>query len=202
MHVLGAFFRRRQPIATFAAMAEFIDGNAAFLVQKGLYEYGRARAGHYAKILFAEADFQVAIERSRWQAFPLGIAMVSEMIEGVLRAHTDDRRPTLDRLSAISLSVFDRYPVPAALGAEAWAEARNDLARHLDLIGTHAVKPAKDIPVPFAQRYFALMPIHEKLRASEFPTITNYLRVTMCNIHHEFTTRMDGAALIQELCKA
>jgi hypothetical protein len=196
---LLCIFRRPQPIDSIVSLADFIDRNAAFLVQKGLYEYARARAGHYAKVLFAEEGFRTAIEQSRWRAFPLGLAMVTEMVEGVLRLHANDRRATLDRLNAISLSVFDRYPVPAAVGAEAWSESRRELAHRLALIGTHAVKPAKDIPVPYAASYFALMPIHKKLRASELPTITNYLRVSMCNIHEEFTSRIDAPALAQAL---
>lgn len=196
---LHNIFRRRQPIMSEEALADFIDSNAAFLVQKGLYEYSRARAGHYAKVLFAEEGFRAAIEQSRWRAFPLGLAMVTEMVEGVLRPYVDDRRATLDRLNTISLSVFDRYPVPAVLGSETWSELRANLARRLDLIGVHAVKPAKDIPTPFAENYFALMPIHEKLRASEFPTITNYLRVSMCNIHDEFTKRIDAPVLVSAL---
>lgn len=196
---LRQFFRRRQAIGSETALADFIDGNAAFLVQKGLYEYSRARAGHYAKVLFAEEGFHTAIERSRWRAFPLGIAMVTEMVEGVLRPYVENRRATLDKLIAISMSVFDRYPAPAALEPQVWSELREDLGRKLDLIGIHAVKPAKDIPTPFAESYFALMPIHEKLRTSEFPTITNYLRVSMCNIHDDFTGRVDAAALASAL---
>ena len=62
-------------------------------------------------------------------------------------------------------------------------------------IGLHPPKPAMDIPVQFAEAYFDLMPIHEKLRRGDFPTIRNYLRVTMCNIHDELTSRMDAPAL-------
>jgi hypothetical protein len=191
------FFRRRPPICDVPALAEFIDRNAAFVVQKGIYEYSRARSGHYAKVLFREPEFQSAAENSRWRAYPLGLAMVSEVVEGVLRPHAEGRRAALDRLIAISLSVFDRYPPPAVLGEETWSQMRVELAHNLDLIGVHAVKAAKDIPIPFAERYFQLMPIHEKLRASEFPTIRNYLRVTMCNIHEEFSKRIDAQALTQ-----
>jgi hypothetical protein len=51
---MGLFdiFKRQPPIRDAAALAEFIDGNAAFVTQKGLYEYSRVRAGHYAKVLF------------------------------------------------------------------------------------------------------------------------------------------------------
>ena len=42
------------------------------------------------------------------------------------------------------------------------------------------------------------MPIHEKLRGRDFPTIRNYLRVTLCNIHDELTKRMDAPALVRD----
>jgi hypothetical protein len=51
-----------------------------------------------------------------------------------------------------------------------------------------------DIPEQWAKTYFDLMPIHEKLRARDFPTTRNYLRVVMCNIHDEFTERLDAPA--------
>jgi hypothetical protein len=199
MGLLDLVLGRAARIHERAELADFIDQNAAFLVQKGIYEYARARAGHYAKVLFAEASFKDAVERSRWQAYPLGLAMVAEMVEGILRRHFEERRDALDPVIALTLSVFDRYPVPIALGAAAWSDLRSELVRRLNLIGLHDVKPAKDIPIPFAKDYFDLLPIHEKLRAAEFPTITNYLRVTACNIHDEFTQRADLVALAQAL---
>ena len=84
---MGLFdlFRRPPPIVETGQLADFIDQNAAFLVQKGIYEYSRARAGHYAKVLLREPAFLEAVEHSRWHAYPLGLAIVAEMVEGVLR---------------------------------------------------------------------------------------------------------------------
>jgi hypothetical protein len=192
-------FRKRARIRDRAELAEFIDGNAAFLMQKGLYEYARARAGHYAKVLFREPGFHAAVEVSRWRAYPLGLAMISEMVEGVLRAHVGERHAALESLSALVLGVFDRYEVPAALGEQEWREHRAELARRLQLIGLHPPKRAMDIPEQWAQTYFDLMPIHEKLRARDFPTTRNYLRVAMCNIHDEFSERLDLPAVAASL---
>ena len=189
------FFRRQPPIRDLAALADFIDQHAAFLVQKGIYEYSRARAGHYAKVLFAEQGFQQAVEKSRWQAYPLGLAMVGELVEGVLRPFGDDRLEQVVALRTLVLSVFDRYPVPVPIGAEKWSDARADLARRLQHVGLHAPKRAFDVAEPFAETYFDLMPIHEKLRGRDFPTTRNYLRVTLCNIHDEFTRRMHARVL-------
>jgi hypothetical protein len=197
---LFGLFRRRPPIRNAEALADFIDRNAAFLVQKGIYEYSRARAGHYGKVLFSEPGFQKAIELSRWRAYPLGLAMVGEAVDGVLSAHcSGDRLRVLGALTDLVLSVFDHYPVPAALGERDWATARADLEHRLQLVGLHPPKRAIDISEPLAETYFNLMPIHEKLRGPDFPTLRNYLRVTLCNIHDELTKRMDAPVLVHAL---
>jgi hypothetical protein len=193
------FFRRPPPIRDVGSLADFIDQQSAFLAQKGIYEYARARAGHYAKVLFREETFLQAVEHSRWSAYPLGLAMVAEVVEGILRPHGADRREQLDGLAALVLSVFDRYPTPPTLGEEVWREARTELARRLQLIGLHPPKRAMDVAEPWAESYFNLMPIHEKLRARDYPTTRNYLRVTLINVHDEFSKRMDAAALVSAL---
>ena len=137
---------------------------------------------------------------ARWRAYPLGLALVAELVEGVLRpAAQEERQAQADALNALVISVFDRYPAPAAIGESAWTEQRAELTRKLNLIGLHPVKPAMDIPEQFAESYFDMMPIHEKLRGRDFPTIRNYLRVTMVNIHSEFTKRLDSVAVAHSL---
>jgi hypothetical protein len=192
-------FRRKPAIRDQATLATFIDENAAFLVQKGIYEYSRARAGHYAKVLFREPGFKAAVEVSRWRAYPLGLLMVSEMVDGVLRPNVADRHAALDAISALALGIFDHYPVSPALGDRAWGELRAELTRQLSLIGLHPPKRVIDIPEPWAQAYFDLLPVHEELRTRDFPTLRNYLRVTLCNIHDEFAKRLDLPAVAASL---
>jgi hypothetical protein len=80
-----------------------------------------------------------------------------------------------------------------------WSKAREELARWLGMVQLHPAKPVKDIPEPFAGPYFALMPIHEKMRGDDFPTLRNYLKVTLVNIHDEFSNRVNAATLIADL---
>ena len=193
-------FRRRPPIRDAQELADFIDQQSAFITQKGIYEYSRARAGHYAKVLFNEPEFVAAVEQSRWRAYPIGLAMVAEVVEGVLRPpHSGDDRRQFDALCAIVLSVFDRYPIPAALGGPTWSAKRFELERRLQLISLHPRKRVIDISAPFEKAYFDLLPIHEKLRQSDFPTTCNYLKVTLCNIHDELTDRLDKQPLAEAL---
>jgi hypothetical protein len=193
-------FRRAPAIREASALAEFIDSNAAFLIQKGMYEYSRARAGHYAKVLMREPEFLAAIEKARWQGYPLGLAMVGEMVEKVVNPVVDEeRRPGIDALTELVLSVFDRYPVPEPIGAPAWAQDRIELTRRLEQIGLHPPKAVKDIPVPYMRDYFDMMPIHEKLRAPDFLAISNYLRVSLINIHDALIDRLDAPATARSL---
>lgn len=188
------FFRGKPPIRDLATVASFVDENAAFLMQKGLYEYSRARAGHYSKVLFGEPEFQRAVEVARWRAYPLGLTIVAEAVEGVLRERLPEA-PVLPLLSESILAVFDHYPTPEALGTQEWQTLRSELARRLQLIGLHPPKRVIDIPEQWVQSYFDLMPIHEKLRGRDFPTTRNYLRAQLCNIHQEFVERLDAGAV-------
>lgn len=202
---LFGFGRRRKPIIDIAMLADFVDEQSAFTAQKGIFEYSRARAGHYAKILFAEQDFIDLLNRSRWQAFPLALAMVGEVVRNVLtptlnEIHGADRsQAAFTRLDDVVLSVFDRHDPGVAVDSQTWRAARASLAHNLELIGLHPPKMAKDIPERYADAYIGLMPIHEKLRRHEGPTIRNYLKVTMCNIHDELTKRIDEVAVAAQL---
>jgi hypothetical protein len=203
MDLIGLYtriFRPSPPIRDRATLGDFIDQQSAFLVQKGIYEYSRARAGHYAKVLFSEQGFLDAVEVSRWRAYPMGLAMVAELTVGVLgKSAALERRLVLDPLARVVLSIFDRYPTPEAIGEQAWSDARVELVRRLQLIGLHPPKRAMDIPEPFADGYFALMPIHEKLRGRDYPTTKNYLKITLCNIHDELTKRLEPGAMAHAL---
>lgn len=200
MSILTRLFRRPPAVGDVAALAEFIDTRAAFVVQKGIYEYARARAAHYSKVLFAEPDFQRAVEEARWRAYPLGLAMVGEVATVVLQETTGlSRQTVVGEVSDLTLSVFDHYDMPAVLDAETWRGARADLVERLDRIGLHPPKRAMDIPEPIAKDYFALMPIHKSLRGQDFPTLKSYLKVTLCNVHHELTKRIDARAIARHL---
>lgn len=197
---LFGFFRRKPPIRELAELADFVDEQSAYLVQRYIYDYTNARAGPYSKSLLAQPDFQAMVERSRWSAYPLGLAMVGEMVEGVLRPHAgEDRRALLDPLAALVLSVFDRYEVPKAIGTGAWRGAREELALKLDQIGTHPPKRVTDIPEPYAERYFNMMPFDKALLTNDVPTTRNYLRLTLTNIRDEMVKRMDAAAMAAKL---
>lgn len=200
MGLLDLFRRRKPPIRSVDELADFIDANAAFLVQKGIYDYARARSGHYAKVMLTDEGFQNALNRSRWRAYPLGLAMVGEMVDTVLAPEAgEDRRGLLDPLIALTLSVFDRYPLPAPVSEDEWRQGREELALHLDRLSTHPPKRVIDIPVPFADRYFHLMPFDEQFLTQDAPTARGFLQLTLVRMQGELTNRMDAADMAAKL---
>ena len=193
------WLRRPSPIAHRAALGEFLDSRAAFLSQKSIFDYARGRAGPYFTMIMKEKPLQELVEIARWKNYPYGLSIVAEMIHGVLLPEVRDRLALVAALRAITLQAFDRYPVPEALGAEFWGEARKALALRCDQIALHPPKPVMDIPIPFAQVYFDNMPIHERLREQDFELIRNQLRVNLLSMHRDFTKRVKLGALVDDL---
>jgi hypothetical protein len=200
MGLLNFLLRRKPPIRDARALAHFIDEQAAFLVQKGIYDYSRARSGHFAKVMLADKGFQNALNRSRWRAFPLGLAMVGETVDVALAPEASgDRRSLLDPLIALVLSVHDRYPRADALTEEEWKQGRADLALHLERLSTHPPKRIIDIPVPFADRYFAMMPFDKQFLTPDAPTARGFMQLQLVSVHEQLTERMDTAEMARQL---
>jgi hypothetical protein len=194
------FFRRRPPIREVADLARFIDEQSAYLVQRYLYDYTNARAGPYTSGLLARPEFQQEMERARWRAYPLGLAMIGEMVEGVLRPYAgNDRHALIGPLNTLVLGIFDRYDIPKAIGTGAWRGAREELALKLDHVGLHPPKSVADIPEPYVERYFNMMPFDEALLSRDVPTTRAYLRLNLINIRDELVKRMNAADMAARL---
>jgi hypothetical protein len=74
--VLGipAYFRGSPVIDDRDKLIEFLDSRAAFLIQKNIFDYARARAGPYFSSIINEESFKHAVEVSRWTNYPVGLA--------------------------------------------------------------------------------------------------------------------------------
>lgn len=195
------WFKRPPPIADRAALIEFLDTRAAFLAQKSIWDYARGRSGPYFSMMVKEKAFLEGLEVARWKNYPYGLSILAEMIHGVLLPVVGEAVPLARTLREAALDVFDRYSAPAALGAEAWSQARKELAARIDQIALHPPKLVKDIPVPFAQVFFDNMPIHKRLRALDFELIRNQLRVNLISMQRDLLKAADLKALAADLEK-
>lgn len=198
--VLGipAYFGRKPPIDTREKLIEFLDSRSAFLIQKNIFDYARARSGPYFSHIIKEQAFKNSVEVSRWTGYPTGLAALAEIVRGILFDDAD-RKPLNDAISSAALAAFDKYPVPEALGSENWKKARETLIERLANIDSHPPKFAKDVILPYAQILYDSQPIHEELRKNDFEMIQAQLRINMVTMHDEFDSRVRKAALLADL---
>ena len=126
--------------------------------------------------------------------------MVAEMIEGVLAPVSGgERRTLLDPLIKLTLDVFDGYPLPPGQSEEEWVAARAELALHLERLSTHPPKPVLDIPEPYFERYFALMPFDKQFLTADAPTAKGFMQIALVNMKEDLIERMDAAEMAEQL---
>lgn len=198
---LGAnLFGRRDRIDSVEALADFIDSRAAFLCQKCVVEFCRVRAGVYWQKLFMEEEFIAELGKANWKAFPPSVAMIVEMIEGVLREPAGLRQRQLPGvLTAAAKGVFARHPVPAGMAPDFWDQAAALVAERLQATQADAPRPVRVIPDPLAKVVFDALPIHESVVTNDYDYIFNNLRMNLLRFHSDFIDAVDTRALLDDM---
>jgi len=193
-------FRKPAAIESLIDMEDFLDTRSAFMVQKCVFEYSRARAGILWQKLFSEEGFKAAVSRSTWRNYPLCLENIAVMVEQVLRPNAGDRQAELRAgIKAATTNVTDRYPVPEGFKAQFWADARDRIAARIERAGLAAPHPVKDLPKETIREFFDDLPVHESLRGHDFILVQNNLRSNLCQMHDEFVGRADLPALTRSV---
>ncbi|MCB1475440.1 MAG: hypothetical protein H6883_02870 [Rhodobiaceae bacterium] len=193
-------FRRKPEIETREALADFLDSHAAFLTQKAIFEYSRARAGSNWQHLFKEKAFVAAIESSRWNSFPIALGNVTEMIDAVLRDDERGRTPEAhEALIDVAKTVLERYPVPEGEPADFWAVKRDWLEARLRPLRLAPPHPFKHIPDATFDQFFDLLPIHKELRGHDRMLVHNHLRMNLASIYETNRRRLRPERLVSVL---
>lgn len=197
-----SFLRKPRPIVDGADLVDFVESRAAFLVQKSIMDYARARSGPYFTTLLKEEDFRAAVERSRWRLFPTGLALVGEMVEAFQRGAASDVAGGAAAMAQVAAAAMDRHPVPEVMEAADWRAARAQLVAELERLSGRAPKPVKDMPLTLAETVFDNLPIHENRRGGDFEVVRNHLRSNLCAMHEELEKRISPADLAALLLRA
>jgi hypothetical protein len=162
-------FRRKSPIRDPRELADVLDEQAMAALHEG-------------------------IDAPRWRAYPLGLSMLGEVVDGMLRPHAGTQaRALADETIDLVLGVFDRHPAPAEIGADAWGDARSELAQRLDQISNQPPKSAADIPAQYVKRYV-------KIASGQDQTaILDVLRANLVKAQRDLEGRVEAAALAKAL---
>ncbi|MPZ38567.1 MAG: hypothetical protein GEU95_10950 [Rhizobiales bacterium] len=181
-----------------AAVGTFIDEQSFHLAQGCVQDYARLRVG--ADALLADASFAVALDKACWEGYPRALAMVGTVVESLLRPHAGDNLQASQLgLTATILENFDRRPVPPVIGDVDWRAARTDLERSLGDFARARPKTADAVAEDHSSFYLAIMPLHPKLGADDFPALRNQLKRSLLQIQETFVQRADLPALAGEL---
>ena len=191
---------RTPPIATIDSLEAFLDSRAAFMAQKCVVEYCRARSGVLSMKLFKEPAFRAALHHSRWTTYALVYCDIAEMVEGVLRPYAGGKLNRLaERLAHLAERTFASHGLPEGAPEDFWSEAVARLERRLALAQLHAPRPVRDIPKTEIEAVLASLPIHPSLRGEDFELLQNNLRINLVRIYEDFLARADRKTLGAEL---
>ncbi|MBS7791490.1 hypothetical protein KTR66_15920 [Roseococcus sp. SDR] len=195
------FFRRR-PEASPEALGHFLHGQAAYVAQKTVLDYCRVKAGRSEKQLFADPDFQAALQHCRWQVFFSALTDVTALIEAHLRPHAPGREGQLAAaLAPLHAAALVSEPPPAEEAPSAEA-ARDTLPHHLAKLQAEPALPAHRLPLLAEPVLFATLPIHAEQRQGESLAIKGALRFQIVSTQQEFERRFDAAQTARNLLKS
>src|SRR5262245_39075024 len=182
-------------------LAEFIDHEAEDIGRSVVEAYLRGRAGRAARELFAAPKFLAARDRAQHEAYAVALAMIGDMLAGEFAAEAAQVPSDLARgLAAVITASFDRR-APLLAGAE-WAKAREELVHGLDAVASEQPKRVAAVAAAFAPSFLALMPIHDRLSADDFPALRRQIEAALGNVRGGFVRRASARRVLAALTAA
>ncbi len=179
------------PIATRHELADFLRSQAAYIAQKTIDDYCRARVGLFSHALYAERSFLDALALSRSHGFAAVLADLVVILEGLLRPHGSLRNEALTDLYRSTLEDTPRLtPEPPD-----WTAAIGELTQRLDQIRSTAPLPAARIAETSGRRIFEALPIHRRYSGNDAEIIANSISFQMVALRERLARRLDVAAL-------
>lgn len=189
---------RRPRIDTLTALTEFMAAQSAFVAQKCTIDYCQARTGLMWPKLEKEAAFRAALDRARWEAYPMVLSDVGIMVEGMLRQHLPDvaRLRLADWLTMTFAACLERYGPPRYRDAGAtWDEDVERFRRRLGQAQMAAPKPVHEVGGESGHALYRLMPIHPSLTRQDARMIGNNVKLRLARVYADLERDLDPAAV-------
>lgn len=189
----------RRSNADPSAFATFLQRQAAFVAQKTVIDYCRVKSGRHERQVFANPDFQAALQHCRWQVYLGSLADMGALAEAWLRPHVPGREAELAAaLVALHGRALAAEPPPPE-EAESARDAADAFPRHLEALQRDPPVPAQKMPLLADAPLLATIPIHPDQRVGETPAIRGALRFHVVSTQQEMERRFDPDQLAQRL---
>jgi hypothetical protein len=193
--------KSRPPVATLAELADFLAAQTAYVSQRTVLEYCRARTGLNWDKLYREQAFVDSLEVCRWEAYAEVLAEVAELALIVLRQQSPvEPQLYLPGVASAAHAALLRHPVPGH--RTSWDAASAAVGHHLaqSLLATPRAVHLTGFGA--ADAIFAHLPIHPDLRREDHEMFRNSMRFALCRVFDEITRRFDVPALAQACAQA
>jgi ribosomal protein S18 acetylase RimI-like enzyme len=189
-----------QPIATRAALQEFLEQRSLFVAQKCAIDYCRGKTGLASYALFTERPFLEALDVCRWEAFEAVLGDLIILVEGWLRPHAGPQmRPRLcQSLVQLHSDILARAQLPAHR-PQGWGDALASFAERFGAASRNAPRATVEVAEYSARRLFDTLPIHASMRALDEEVVYGAVRFRMIALREELQRRASVAELIDEL---
>ena len=166
-------------MTTCEQLADFVAAQTAYVAQRSVIEYCRARTGFNWEKLSLEQSFLDRLEVCRWEAYAIVLAEVAEL--ALIRLRRDgvaDPEAYLPGLVAAAHAALLRHPVPGH--RTSWTDAAEAIERHLARAVLAAPRPVHLVGIRSADAIFDLLPIHADLRPQDREMFRNSVRFAIC----------------------
>jgi hypothetical protein len=194
---LAARWGRRR-IAGVDELTAFLDRQSAQISHRSIVGYVHVKTRLPLHELMKERQFAEAFEVSRWEAYAAVLSDLLVFLHDVLRSAAAGRESSLtEPLRQLYREILERHPVPAHRSA-GWADAVEEHSVRLAQAALAPPRGIAKIAEHSAQRLYATLPIHERLRGPDKPAIVANVQFLMVGLAHEFR-RFDAEALVGEL---
>ena len=154
------------PVATLDELADFLAAQTAYVAQRTVLQYCRARTGLNCDELFHEQEFLDGLEVCRWEAYAALLADVAELVLILLRRQSPaDPHSYLPGMAEAAGAALRRHPcrVTERAGTRASAAIEQHLARSL----IAAPRAVHLVGFGSADAIFGHLPIHPDLRRGD-----------------------------------
>lgn len=191
---------RPQPIATRAALRDFLQERALLIAQKCAIDYCRGKTGLASYALFSEKPFLDALEVCRWEAFEAVLGDLLILTEGHLRAlAAPERRAQLcEALAKLRIDVLAASPLPTHR-PQGWSDTHPPFLARLDMASAQPPRGAAEVADHSARRLFDTLPIHANMRALDEEVVFGAVRFRMIAVNEELRRRAAASELVRDL---
>jgi len=194
---LGRFFRNpaAAPIGDARALAEFLNGQAAFVAQTALYGYLRTRMGRRYREMFGDENLAPALTAARDGMYYCCLRDLTVWTIAVVMA---GRLPA-DRLAVIAGLCHRRATGLAPAGMAAPDRALEGFASRLSGLDWVAARDSDRAFSESPEGLVRLAPVSAALRDQDREIIANSVRFRWIEVRRQFRARLNGDTLAADL---